>query len=62
MSDKLQDLICPQCGHNLLDNRFDDWNPRKRLTLLQLERDNELMRLIRKVVHMIKKNVPSAKR
>jgi len=58
MSDKLKEVNCPNCGHNLLDKTYD-YNPRKRLTILQLVRGKDLMREIRKVVRLIKKNVPS---
>ena len=58
MSDKLKEVNCPNCGHNLLDKNYD-YNPRKRLTILQLARNKDLMREIRKVVQLIKKNVTS---
>ena len=58
MSDKLKEVNCPNCGHNLLDKNYD-YNPRKRLTVLQLARNKDLMRKIRKVVQLIKKNVTS---
>ena len=58
MSDKLKDLNCPKCGHNILDKNYD-YNPRKRLTVLQLCRGKDLMREMRKVIQLIKKNIPS---
>ena len=44
-SDRLDSLICPQCGHDLLDSKYDDFNPRKRLNALRLERHEELNKL-----------------
>ena len=58
MSDKLKEVNCPNCGHNLLDKGYD-YNPRKRLTVLYLTRGKDLVREIRKVVRLIKRNVPS---
>ena len=61
MKDKLEELICPECGHNLIDTNYN-YNPKKRLTVLKLERQSsnpELMKLITKTVRLIKKNIPS---
>lgn len=58
MKGKIEELICPECGHNLMDNNYN-YNPKKRLTLLKLEKDKDLMRLITKTVRLIKKNIPS---
>jgi len=58
-SDRLDSLICPQCGHDLLDSKYDDFNPRKRLNALRLERHEELNKLLRKVIQLVKRNVPS---
>ena len=61
MKDKLEELICPECGHNLIDTNYN-YNPKKRLTVLKLERQSsnpEVMKLITKTVRLIKKNIPS---
>tara|TARA_R100001594_G_scaffold77504_1_gene112106 strand:+ start:332 stop:760 length:429 start_codon:yes stop_codon:yes gene_type:complete len=55
----IQDIICPECGHNVLSKPKKEYTPRKRLTLLQLKRNKDLMRLIRSTVRSIKKNIPS---
>ena len=60
MSDKfrIQELICPECGYNILSNQ-KKWNPRKRITELRLKRSDTLNRLLTQVIGLIKKNIPS---
>ena len=43
MKGKIEELICPECGHNLMDNNYN-YNPKKRLTLLKLEKDKDFMK------------------
>ena len=56
---QIQEVLCPHCGKNILYKPKKKYNPRKRLTVLQLERGKELMRLMRSTVMSIKKNIPS---
>ena len=59
MSDKITSFNCPKCGYDMLKHREDNYNPRKRLTQLKLERGKKLNRLLTETIALIQKNVPS---
>ena len=58
-NDKITEVLCSNCGHNIMEDNFKNYDYRVRLNALKLERNKEILELISKVVRLIKKNVPT---
>ena len=52
-NDKITEVLCSNCGHNIMEDNFKNYDYRVRLNALKLERNKEILELISKVVRLI---------